>query len=274
MLEFPEVKTISSQLDKELAGKSVTAVLPPNKPHKFCWFNGEPDTYEARIKNSKIESVKGFGIYVEINFDNGKKLCFNDGVNARIIYDSKLPKTYQLLIYLSDNIILAFSVAMYGGIILHDGDYDNSYYLKSISAISPFSDEFESYYFKIFSESKPNLSVKAFLATEQRFPGIGNGVLQDILFQARIHPKRKLSSLSDPEKRNLMESVVAVLKEMTELGGRDTEKNIYGQSCGYKTKMSKKTVSLGCPICKHEIVKETYLGGAVYYCPSCQSLNK
>lgn|GEM_PF-2077218 len=30
---------------------------------------------------------------------------------------------------------------------------------------------------------------KAFLATEQRIPGLGNGVLQDILWTARIHPK-------------------------------------------------------------------------------------
>ena len=42
MLEYPEIAVIARQLQKETAGKMVTAVLPPMKPHKFCWFNGDP----------------------------------------------------------------------------------------------------------------------------------------------------------------------------------------------------------------------------------------
>lgn len=42
--------------------------------------------------------------------------------------------------------------------------------------------------------------MKAFLAAEQRFPGIGNGVLQDILLESGIHPKRKISTLRDLER--------------------------------------------------------------------------
>ena len=40
-----------------------------------------------------------------------------------------------------------------------------------------------------FPESQ-NLSVKALLATEQRIPGLGNGVLQDILHKTGVHPRR------------------------------------------------------------------------------------
>jgi formamidopyrimidine-DNA glycosylase len=43
------------------------------------------------------------------------------------------------------------------------------------------------------------LSLKAALATEQRIPGLGNGSLQDILWQAHLHPKRKTNTLSDEE---------------------------------------------------------------------------
>ncbi len=37
-----------------------------------------------------------------------------------------------------------------------------------------------------------NLSFKVFLATNQKTPGIGNGVLQDILFNTRLKTKKKL----------------------------------------------------------------------------------
>ena len=57
---------------------------------------------------------------------------------------------------------------------------------------------------------------------------------------------------------------------MTELGGRDTEKDLFGAFGGYKTRMSKNTVGLPCLKCGEAIVKEHYLGGSVYFCPSCQ----
>ncbi|RHR22898.1 endonuclease VIII [Clostridium sp. AF19-22AC] len=274
MLEFPEVMARAAQLEKEVAGKKVTAVLPPNKSHKFCWFNGAPNLYEERIKDRRIESVSGFGIFVEILFDNGERLAVNDGVNVRFTDSTKLPKTYQLLIIFDDQTALSFTVAMYGGIILHHGDYDNEYYEKSLHAVSPLSEEFSAYYDRILAEGKPNLSAKAFLATEQRFPGIGNGVVQDILFEAGIHPKRKLNTLSQDDIIKLKESIVTVLEEMLKAGGRDTEKDIYGENCGYQTKMSKNSLTKGCPMCGGEITKEAYLGGSVYYCPKCQPLIK
>ena len=270
MLELPEAITLAKQLNKHIIGKSVTKVYPPTKPHKFCWYNGEPDTYDKAFSGCKIIKADGFGIFAELSFDNGMKLCINDGVNLRLISNDNIPKDYQLLITLDDGQALAFTVAMYGGICLHDGSYDNKYYLSSKIALTPFSAEFSDYYYKIFSESKPNLSIKAFLATEQRFPGIGNGTLQDILFTAGIHPKRKISTLTENEKETLLNSIMTILNKMTVLGGRDTEKDLFGVPGGYQTVMSKSGVLGGCPKCGSAITKESYLGGSVYYCPKCQ----
>jgi hypothetical protein len=38
-------------------------------------------------------------------------------------------------------------------------------------------------------------SVKGLLTQEQLIPGLGNSIAQDILFAARLHPKRALDSL-------------------------------------------------------------------------------
>lgn len=274
MLELPEVLTIAQQLKNNIMGKKVKRVLPPSKVHKFCWYNGEVAEYENLIMGCKVTSAEGFGIFVEIGFDNGYKLCFNDGVNARIAKDDDTPKNYQLIIKFDDTSNLVFTVAMYGGIILHNDKYDNEYYLKSRGAVSPLSETFREYYYKMFEESKPNLSAKAFLAAEQRFPGIGNGVLQDILFVSGIHPKRKINTLNNAERDTLFKSIVEVVNEMIVCGGRDTEKDIFGQKGGYNVKMSKNTVGCCCTNCKDTIIKETYMGGSVYYCPSCQPLIK
>lgn len=62
------------------------------------------------------------------------------------------------------------------------------------------------------------------------------------------------------------------LTEMTALGGRDSEKDLFGNPGRYQTKLSSKTAGLPCPACSTLIVKETFLGGSVYFCPTCQAL--
>lgn len=274
MLEYPETATLAEQCRQTIVGKTIREVLPPTKPHKFCWFSGDPAEYGARLWGSRIASAAGFGIFVELAFDNGMFLSFDDGVNARLLPRNEAPKDYQLLVEFSDDSALVFTVAMYGGITLHDGSYDNAYYRKSKSAISPFDKEYASYYQEMLSVSKPGLSAKAFLATEQRFPGIGNGVLQDILFNAGIHPKRKIGTLTPEDRNRLFRAIVSTLKEMTDSGGRDTEKDLFGNPGGYQTKLSRNTLPYPCVKCGSPLAKEAYLGGAVYFCPVCQPLEK
>jgi len=274
MLELPEVLAFSKQFNESIAGRRIRAVLPPSKPHKFCWFAGDPADYDARMRGAVLTGASGFGSQLDLLLDNGLALCVSDGVNLRFLESGDASGDHQLLIRFEDGSALVFTVAMYGGIVLHDESYDNPYYQKSKAAISPFREAFEPYFRALFSVNKPTLSAKAFLATEQRFPGIGNGVLQDILLNAGIHPKRKIGSLSPEEQTRLLEATVATLREMTERGGRDTEKDFFGNPGGYRTKLSKNTLAFPCPQCGGTISKEAYLGGAVYYCSNCQPLTK
>jgi len=160
---------------------------------------------------------------------------------------------------------------MYGMIYAYSGALDNKYHRGSLNAVSPFDDAFNEQMFEnIFKNVSKDISMKALLATEQRIPGLGNGVLQDILFNAGIHPKRKKSTLTDFEKGELFYSLKTTLSRMCADGGRDTEKDFLGQNGRYQSILSKNTVNRPCPNCGGAIVKEAYLGGAVYYCPKCQ----
>lgn len=272
MIELPEALHLADQFNEHVAGQTIARILTPTKLHKFCWYSGDPGDYDAIARGVKVVSAKGFGIFCELLLEQGWRLCFNDGVNVRLQNDGVLPKDYQLAIELSDGRMLVFTVAMYGGVILHDGSYDNSYYLASRRAISPLLSEFSAVYWQRLADCKDSLSAKAFLATEQRFPGIGNGVLQDILLAAGVHPKRKLASMNEAEREKLLEKTVSTLGKMIAQGGRDTEKDLFGLPGGYAVRMSKNALITGCPICGGPVVKEAYLGGSVYYCPVCQPL--
>lgn len=274
MLELPESRTMGLQAGNTLVNKSIKEVYTATSPHKFAFFHGDPANYLKLLAGRKINSTLGHGMFVDMYCDEDVCITIAEGANMRYYSSSeKVPEKYQLLIVFDDNSCLAFTVAMYGGIWAYKGIFDNPYYRTSIDSISPLDDTFdESHFDSIFSSTTKDLSLKALLATEQRIPGLGNGVLQDILFNAGIHPRRKKSTLSDFQKAELFYSLKVTLKKMTDKGGRDTEKDLFGNKGGYITLLSKNTIKDPCPNCGSEVVKEPYLGGAVYYCPSCQEL--
>ena len=205
------------------------------------------------------------------------RLGFSDGVNARYLApDEERPAKHQLLLDFDDGSSLVCTISMYGffGLCRAD-DQGNEYFQPAKGKPSPLSDAFDAAYFDgLFSNTKQTLSAKAFLATEQRVPGLGNGVLQDILFRAGIHPKTKTGVLNDPERKLLFDAVKSTLIEMTRAGGRDTEKDLYGQAGGYRTILSRNTVDKPCPVCGGALIREAYLGGNIYFCPGCQPMKK
>jgi formamidopyrimidine-DNA glycosylase len=274
MLEIPETATIGAQAAEMLTGKTVSDVVTATSPHKFAFYNGDPENYPDLLVGRTVTGAAGHGAFVTIRFDRDLRLTVGDGTNLKFGWpENPRPEKHQLLVEFADGSFLAFTVAMYGAIYAFRGEFDNPYYKGSLEKISPLEPAFDRAYFDaIRAKSKPNLSAKAFLATEQRIPGLGNGTLQDILFRARIHPRRKISTLSEMDWTTLFDTVKQTLREMTDLGGRDTEKDLCGQSGAYRTILSKNTCKNPCPVCGAPIVKEAYLGGAVYYCPVCQPL--
>ena len=224
-----------------------------------------------------IVNVYGFFYFVkDLYCTENIDVVFSDGVNlSYFANDHKIPKKHQLLIIFEDSSILCASVQMYGGLLCaKENELDNKYYLTAKEKPSPLLKKFDETYFNsIISDSGlQKLSVKALLATEQRIPGLGNGVLQDILFNSGIHPKKKVSTLSAADFKSIFESVKTTLKEMAEKGGRDTEKDLFGNFGGYKTLCSKNTAGKPCPQCGSPIQKSSYMGGSVYYCDKCQKL--
>ncbi|HBL84356.1 MAG: formamidopyrimidine-DNA glycosylase [Clostridiales bacterium GWF2_38_85] len=280
MIEFPESRHLAEQIKEHLLGKTVMNVEANKSPHKFAWFHGDPAGYHNKLTGKSITGTNAYGGMTEIVFNASvgeMRLVLNDGVNIRYFASGEiLPPKHQLCVEFDDFSSLVCSVQMYGGLFLMDttGE-ENGYYLSSKTKISLLSEENnEDYFFGLMNEVKQNYSIKAFLATEQRFPGLGNGVLQDILWDAKVHPRRKLETLTQQEKQAVYKSVKQTLFEMTTSGGRDTEKDIFGCPGGYKTKLSAKTKDSPCPVCGDAIIREAFLGGNVYFCPTCQRYEK
>ncbi len=272
MIEIPEAATLAQQISRTLSGKTIENVAAAASPHKFAWFQGDPAEYPGLLRGRHVDGALAFGGLVELAL-SGCRIVFGDGVVLRY-YPAleNAPAKHQLCLAFTDNTALVCTVQMYGGMwAVRDGEDPGFCHGDAKEKPSPLSRAFDEVYFaSLRGADTEKLSVKAFLATGQRIPGLGNGVLQDILWNARIHPKRKLGALSAGEFDALYRSVKNTLAEMTALGGRDTEKDLFGKAGGYVTRLSKNTVGKPCPVCGSILQKAPYMGGAVYWCGGCQ----
>ncbi|NTU74793.1 MAG: endonuclease VIII [Anaerolineaceae bacterium] len=275
MIELPEAVVLAEQLNIAIAAKTIRRVVASQNPHKFAWYSGDPASYSNLLAGKTIGAAVSLGGMVEIQVED-MVLLFNDGVNLHFHQTlEEQPLKHQLLIEFKDSTSLSATISMYGGLgCFPCGGNDNPYYLVAREKPSPFTEGFSSDYFsRLFLPDSEKLSLKAFLATQQRIPGLGNGVLQDILYQARLHPKIKAVALGESGREVLFHAIKTTLSDMAKKGGRDTERDLFGNTGGYCTRMSKNTVGQPCPSCGSLIQKENYMGGSIYFCPGCQKMS-
>ena len=275
MMEIPEAAVIARQLNETIRGKKITRVVAEYSPHKLTWYHGDPKTYPDLLEGKTISEAYPLGGTLEIRVED-VFIALSEGTNPSLLLPgSPFPQKHQLLLEFEDGSAIFVSVQMYGGILCFQMDGEtNPYYLGAKTKPSPLLDAFDRAYFDaiLASVDGKKLSAKALLATEQRIPGLGNGVLQDVLYNAKIHPRRDTTSLNLQEVNVLFASVKNTLKEMADKGGRDTERDLFGVQGAYVTKCSKLTVGKPCGICGGSIEKSAFLGGSIYFCPSCQEL--
>lgn len=272
MVELPERIAQVKQVDEALRGKVIVKAEAAHTPHGFAWYTGDPALYPQKLTGKRIEGARFEGGDMRLTAGDMEML-----ISAPMRYHppgSKVPEKHQLLLGFDDGSHATCTVAMWGGMFLYPRGEEESGVPSGHTIVTkptPLDDAFTLEYFKsLMPADGKKLSVKGLLATEQRIPGVGNGVIQDILFTAGLLPTHDAWALTEDEWERLYTATRDILRSMTDHGGRDTEKDLYGKSGGYRTILSRKTAEYPCPVCGGAIIRKAYLGGNVYYCPTCQ----
>lgn len=271
MYELPERMRQAQQVDEAIRGRTVTEVEAAHTPHGFAWYTGDPAMYTGMLMGKVVKGA-----------------CYDAGALRITVGDmdllittliklyppgKKLPDKHQLLLGFDDGIHLVFSVTMWGAMFCFPSAQDAKWlphgHIRT-EQLNPLEEGFTLEHLKSLLPQEGKLSVKGLLATGQRIPDLGNGMVQDILFEAGLRPMHDAFALTEEQWKRLYDATCQVTRRMVEQGGRDTEKDLYGNPGGYRTILSRKTVESPCPRCGGSITRKAYLGGNVYYCESCQ----
>lgn len=275
MIEYPESYAIARQINKELSGRAITSCIRGNSPHRFAFYNLDKEEYEAKIVGKTIGKSSNKHSYILTSVGTQLILALGEGGEKIRLHgkDEELPKKYQLLLGFDDGRHLSVAVSGWGMVSLFTRkEIENHPYLSRVKA-DPMDKGFTPNKLQEMVEvEEKNPSIKYFLVSEPGISGIGNGMCQEILFEAKIHPKTKIKSLSGTEIDGLHKAITTVVSKACELGGRDNETDIYGNVGAYETRMTAKTAGTPCPNCGTKIEKIAWLGGNCYFCPKCQIL--
>jgi formamidopyrimidine-DNA glycosylase len=284
MIELPEAIFISSQINENLIGKVVDKVIKDQNPHKFAFPMKDSDQIGSEYVPADFQKIlKGKAIKKSWSDSNiifvqlGSDYLLSLGCGGEnIIYhenDDSIPKKHQLLIEFTDNTFLTVTISGWGEVrLMKVNEVDKHPHIDK-NKIDPLSKNFTLTKFYEMIEQLPEnkkCSAKKFYITDPGLRGIGNGVIQDIFFLAKIHPKREMKTLSQKERKTLYETTRTELQKMVRLGGRDSEKDLFGNNGGYQKVMHSKSKGTPCPECQTPITKQQYLGGSIYVCPTCQ----
>jgi len=275
MIELPEASVIARQMSQELTGKQIASGIRGNVPHKFAFYSRSADEYEAILGGKVMGKATEHGSAILASVKPDYALVLGGG-GERILFhrsESTLPKKHHLLLRYQDGTALTVTVQGWGNVLLLRRSELASHPHVGEKRVSPLSDAFTFEYFHgLFEEleAADSRSVKFFIVSQPGIWGVGNGYLQDILFRAGIHPRRRARDIVEEERRALHKAIRDTLKQAVDLGGRDTERDVYNRRGGYRRVLDSRTVGKPCPECGTPVEKIQYLGGACYLCPRCQ----
>ena len=202
-VELPEAKILAEQMNQQVLDKQVKSCETQESKGLQRIGMLEPDlTVFDQLINAKIEKTISRGNVVVIKFENKMDLIVGLEYGGELFYHQNADdvSSFHVKLVFTDNTALTVRLISMGVIqLLDDDNLGLSYVYKrdfDLTKLSPIDEDFSLQRFSsVFSEK--NKMLKAVLVGKDAIiVGISNSTFQDILYRAKLHPKRKASELS------------------------------------------------------------------------------
>lgn len=269
--ELPEILKVSKQMEEELVGKKIIDItLTENFKLIFKQGMSNLDKRQNDILNTSINKITPKGKWIFLEFENNNILMLGE-IIGKFLYIKKggsFPPKYHISFQFEDSTNMTFQSSLYAFLTVATREEKKMHKYAGNIGPSPNEPSFSlDYYLQILANNQKK-PIKSPLNLQGEISGLGNAYINDILFEANIHPKRKVSNLEENEKKRLYDAIIKVVTSAIELGGSINEFDIYGNPGKYIRTMSKNNNE--CKKCGARIIKENILGSSSYYCPQCQ----
>jgi formamidopyrimidine-DNA glycosylase len=270
MPELPEVETIKEDLRELVVGSEIerARVLDASLVEQ-----PSAEEFVSRLEGASITGARRRAKHLIVELGTGDSLVFQLKIGGQLLLVPPVeePETALMLVLdLDDRRLFLRDETGFTRARLLDAD-ELEERLSTLGP-EPLEEEFDAGYLQRTIGSR-RAQIKPLLLDQKVVSGIGNIYADEILYDARLHPRRKANTLSEDE----WEALYAAIRSNLAAGieHRGTTVRLYkdvldrpGEHQNYLRVFEKH--GQPCPGCEGEVVREKVSGRPSHFCPACQ----
>jgi formamidopyrimidine-DNA glycosylase len=263
MPELAEVEYYRKQWDPGLNKKVLRVATHDDK--RIFRGTDLPGLKKALVGSRLIRS-EARGKQMLFVFSGGAHVGIHLGMTGKMSVeksDYSPQKHDHFVLFQSGQALVFTDMRQFGRVLFHQGKQPPEWWTGQAPA--PHSQDFTFETMKEFLARRTKLSIKAALLIQEGFPGIGNWLADEILWQAGIHPRKTAPELSSREMRKLFESIKKVCTTAVEMIG--VKLGDPPSTWLFHERWSKKGK---CPLHKTPLSRESIGGRTTAFCQKCQ----
>jgi formamidopyrimidine-DNA glycosylase len=267
MPELAEVEYFRRRWDDGIGQRIVRVELHGEKRV----FRGiEPDLVEKRLRGKKLLSSETRGKQIAFRFSNGAWLGIHLGTSGKLRMEAAdfTPRKHDHLALFQKERTLVFSdPRMFGRVRFHMGKEMPAWWASLPPAVT--SREFTAARLRQILKRRRGTSLKALLLIQEFFPGLGNWMADEILWQTRLHPRTATRTLDDVAARELWRVMRSVCRVALKTIGADWSDPPADWLIHQRWKKTGR-----CPTHATRLKHATVGGRNTAWCPRCQKLTR
>ena len=202
MPELAEVEFFRKRWAQAATGRRIVRVLTHDT--KKILHGVDLPALRGAITGATLDASAARAKQMAFRFSGDAWLGIHLGMSGELFVQPAdyVPEKHDHLVLVTAQHALVFKdPRMFGGVEFHLGSEPPRWWMKIAPAIS--SDAFTLEAVAAFLRRRARTPIKAVLLMQERFPGVGNWMADEILWRAAIHPARKSGSLRPAEVRAL-----------------------------------------------------------------------
>jgi formamidopyrimidine-DNA glycosylase len=269
--ELPEVETIRVSLDPVVVGRTVASVelRTARLRHPL------DDSLRTALIGRRIVSTSRRGKYLLLVLDNGLAWFFHMGMSGRLQFsagrEARAGLHDHVLAHFHEGGVLVFNDPRRFGLCVVDDPVAS----KLLAQMGPEPLDVSSFHAEYLNVQRRRTArtIKDVLMDQRVVAGLGNIYVNEILFRARIRPRRRMTRTTSEECSRVVDATRIVIRDAIEhrgstisdfLDGIGRRGGYQGQHCVYDRE------GKPCLVCGAAIKAVVVGQRSSFYCPACQ----
>ena len=271
MPEGPEIHRAAHRLRKALEGQVITHVECPyatirGQEHRFL----EQEVLQVKARSKAMLIYVGDDVLYSHNQLYGRWT-----VQKKTSKDRKTNRSLRIKLETETHVACLWSATDIE--LLEPWEVENHSYIARLGPdVADEEIEFQPVLEQIQNTKFGGRQLCHLLLDQSFLAGVGNYLRSEILFNARLHPTRKLKSLTQEEQTRFAESAISTTQQAYVQKGVTVDKDLYDllREQGMSRRQARHYVftrdGLNCHACEGLISHTRLSGRRLDYCPNCQ----